>query len=194
MSTKCCSDPPTLSAIAMATSLADFVMMILIAESSVIVAPGFRYIFAGGCETACFDIVTGLSSVSLPDLQLVEHHVEQHQLRQRGRVPPLERVVMLEHLSGGDVDEDARESAGARSACRRRSAAQEPRISRKERLGMARGFRSTRASCPDLGSLHKTSYGHPVSILFDRRIAKAATLTDQGSGRNDAGRCKKGTS
>jgi hypothetical protein len=67
LATKPCCEPPTVSATAMARSFADLTSIIFIALSSVSFWPGLKYIFAGGCAAASFDMTTGVSSLIWPD-------------------------------------------------------------------------------------------------------------------------------
>src|SRR5665213_2876534 len=66
--TKFCSLPPTVSAIATATSLADFTSIIFSALSTFTIVPTLKPIFAGACASACADILTGEVMVSDPAL------------------------------------------------------------------------------------------------------------------------------
>ena len=65
---KASTEPPMLSATAVATSLADFTIRILIALSTVSTEPGLKPILLGGSLAAFFEIRTGDKSVISPAL------------------------------------------------------------------------------------------------------------------------------
>ena len=84
----------------MAMSLADLTSIIFSALSSVITEPGLKPILLGGSAAACLRDLDRRIERQLARRDGAERDIGGHQLGQRGRIPALEGVLVLQHLAG----------------------------------------------------------------------------------------------
>ena len=102
------TEPDTPSASTTAMSLADFTIRIFSALSTVILVPGLKPIFDGGCEAARGG--HGEQSVERDALGFdrLQRHIDGHQLGGRRRVPRHRGVLGVQHLAGLGVHQQRR--------------------------------------------------------------------------------------
>ena len=77
------------------------------ALSSVMIKPGLKPILVGGSAAACAVHLDRRSERQFAGGNRTEGDVGRHQFGERGGIPALKSLLVLEHLAGGEVEQDS---------------------------------------------------------------------------------------